>query len=112
MPVAGERRDRRVGLPDEPGPLAIDPRELVEDAAQLLGGDVQVELPFRAPLAEILATAPVMETMRKLRGNLKGACRTCEQSCECYGCRGLAYHVTGDFLEADPLCWHNPKRII
>ena len=28
-----------------------------------------------APLAEILATAPVMETMRKLRGNLKGACK-------------------------------------
>ena len=33
-----------------------------------------------APLAEILATAPVMETMRKLRGNLKGACESCEQA--------------------------------
>ncbi len=65
-----------------------------------------------APLAEILATAPVMETMRKLRGNLKGACRTCDRSQECYGCRGLAYHVTGDFLESDPLCWLNPRRII
>jgi len=65
-----------------------------------------------APLAEILATAPVMETMRGLRGHIKGACRSCEQSQECYGCRGLAYHVTGDFLEADPLCWLNPRRII
>ena len=65
-----------------------------------------------APLAEILATAPVMETMRGLRGHIKGACRSCDQSQECYGCRGLAYHVTGDFLEADPLCWLNPKRII
>jgi radical SAM protein with 4Fe4S-binding SPASM domain len=65
-----------------------------------------------APLAEILATAPVMETMRKLRGSLKGACRSCDQSQDCYGCRGLAYHVTGDFLEADPLCWLNPRRII
>ncbi len=33
-----------------------------------------------APLAEILATAPVMETMRKLRGNLKGACGSCDQA--------------------------------
>jgi radical SAM protein with 4Fe4S-binding SPASM domain len=63
-------------------------------------------------LAEILANSPVMETMRKLRGNLKGACGSCDQARECYGCRGLAYHVTGDFLQADPLCWLNPKRII
>jgi MoaA/NifB/PqqE/SkfB family radical SAM enzyme len=65
-----------------------------------------------APLAEILATAPVMATMRGLRGHIKGACSSCDQSQECYGCRGLAYHVTGDFLEADPLCWLNPRRII
>jgi len=63
-------------------------------------------------LAEILANSPVMETMRKLRGNLKGACGSCDQASQCYGCRGLAYHVTGDFLQADPLCWLNPKRII
>jgi len=65
-----------------------------------------------APLAEILATSPIMATMRDLRGHIKGVCRSCEQAQECYGCRGLAYHVTGDFLAADPLCWHNPKRII
>lgn len=77
-----------------------------------VGVDLYVGNIRHAPLAEILATSPVMETMRDLRRNIKGACRSCEQARECYGCRGLAYHVTGDFLEADPLCWHNPRRII
>ena len=46
------------------------------------------------------------------RATSRGPAGRATRRSECYGCRGLAYHVTGDFLEADPLCWHNPRRII
>jgi len=23
----------------------------------------------------------------------------------------MAYHLMGDFLAPDPLCWHNPKHL-
>jgi radical SAM protein with 4Fe4S-binding SPASM domain len=65
-----------------------------------------------APLKEIIATSPVMEAMRDIRGHIKGVCRGCELGAECYGCRGLAYHITGDFYAADPLCWKNPRKVI
>lgn len=75
------------------------------------GVDITVGNIRHAPLAEILKTSPVLAGMREIRAHLKGACRGCELGQECYGCRGLAYHVTGDMFEADPLCWKNPKRI-
>ncbi len=48
---------------------------------------------------------------RNIEKHLKGACRDCEYLDKCYGCRVLAYDVTGDFFESDPFCWHNPKAI-
>lgn len=56
-------------------------------------------------LAEILHQSPVVQELRNIRTNIKGACATCDINAQCYGCRGHAYQVTGDYLAEDPLCW-------
>lgn len=58
-----------------------------------------------APLAEILSSSPVIRDLRDIRATIKGACAGCDLKSECYGCRGMAYQTTGDYLTADPLCW-------
>ncbi len=45
--------------------------------------------------------------LKNYREMIKGPCRTCEKSSECYGCRGAAYQLTGDYLASDPTCWRN-----
>jgi radical SAM protein with 4Fe4S-binding SPASM domain len=56
-------------------------------------------------LADILQESPVIRDLRNIRTHIKGQCRECDISDHCYGCRGHAYHVTGDYLAEDPLCW-------
>jgi len=58
-----------------------------------------------ATLADILAQSPVIHDLRNIRERIKGACRVCEDRDICYGCRGMAFQATGDYLAADPLCW-------
>ncbi len=58
-------------------------------------------------LKEILAESDVFKNLRNIRNTIKGECKECELSSECYGCRGMAYHLTGDYLASDPLCWRN-----
>jgi len=45
------------------------------------------------------------DVLKKARNKLllKGKCRECKIT-DCNGCRALAYSLTGDFLEEDPLC--------
>ena len=59
------------------------------------------------PLADILSQSHVLRDLKNYRHTIKGPCRTCERAEECYGCRGAAYQITGDYLASDPLCWHN-----
>ena len=61
-------------------------------------------------LKDILAESEVMEDLRNYRVNIKGPCRECDKSGNCYGCRGAAYQLTGDYLASDPLCWENVER--
>ncbi|MFZ1986020.1 MAG: radical SAM protein [Desulfatitalea sp.] len=72
---------------------------------------VGVTLPLgnirRQPLTEILANSQVLKDLKNYRRTIKGACRTCDRAEECYGCRGAAFQVTGDYLASDPLCWRN-----
>ena len=75
------------------------------------GVNVEVGDIRRAPLAEILAQSPVIRQLRTIRQTIKGACRNCDASDRCYGCRGMSYQATGDFLAADPLCWRNPEAL-
>lgn len=59
----------------------------------------------RRPLAEILAGSKVLQDLRNYRQTIKGPCGTCDRAQECYGCRGAAFQITGDYLASDPLCW-------
>ena len=65
----------------------------------------------RRPLKDILATSPVIRQLRGIRRNIKGACQSCDKSDRCYGCRGLSFQTTGDYLASDPLCWKNPDSL-
>ncbi len=58
-------------------------------------------------LADILKDSEVVRNLKKYRETIKGPCGTCEKSEECYGCRGAAYQMTGDYLASDPTCWRN-----
>jgi radical SAM protein with 4Fe4S-binding SPASM domain len=42
---------------------------------------------------------------------LKGKCGRCEYNRVCGGCRARAYAATGDFLEAEPYCTYEPRRV-
>ncbi|MDZ7642323.1 MAG: radical SAM protein [Desulfurivibrio sp.] len=59
----------------------------------------------RQSLAEILAGSQVIQELRDIRHTIKGKCADCDHNATCYGCRGHAYQVTGDYLAEDPLCW-------
>ncbi len=58
-------------------------------------------------LANILATSEVINDLQNYKEKIKGPCRKCDKLKECYGCRGAAYNLTGDYLASDPLCWKN-----
>ncbi|MDA8140191.1 MAG: radical SAM protein [Desulfobacteraceae bacterium] len=72
---------------------------------------VGVTLPLgnirQRPLAEILANSQVLKDLKNYRHTIKGGCRTCDRAEVCYGCRGAAFQMTGDYLASDPLCWRN-----
>lgn len=58
-------------------------------------------------LADILKNSEVVRNLKNYREMIKGACGSCEKSSECYGCRGAAYQLTGDYLASDPTCWRH-----
>jgi len=70
---------------------------------------VGVTLPLgnirRQPLKTIIENSQVLKDLKNYRQTIKGPCRTCERAEGCYGCRGAAYQLTGDYLASDPLCW-------
>ena len=58
-------------------------------------------------LADILKNSEVVRNLKNYREMIKGPCGSCEKSSECYGCRGAAYQLTGDYLASDPTCWRH-----
>ncbi|MEW6419138.1 MAG: radical SAM protein [Nitrospirota bacterium] len=60
-------------------------------------------------LSEILRNSEVIRNLRNIYGRIEGYCRTCEYHRECYGCRGNAYQITGNYLASDPTCWRSEK---
>ncbi|HUI45019.1 MAG TPA: radical SAM protein [Nitrospirota bacterium] len=58
-------------------------------------------------LADILRDSEVVSDLKSYRSMIKGPCGDCDHVSECYGCRGAAYQLTGDYLASDPLCWRN-----
>lgn len=81
------------------------------DVVPCPGVDIAVGSIRTARLADILHKSPVIRDLRNIRQTIKGACKSCEYHHSCYGCRGMAYQHTGDYLAADPLCWRNPERL-
>jgi len=59
------------------------------------------------PLADILRSSSVLNDLKNYRETIKGPCKSCEKAAECYGCRGAAFQLTGDYLASDPTCWRN-----
>ncbi len=61
-------------------------------------------------LADIIKDSEVVQNLRNYRHKIKGPCSQCKKHNECYGCRGTAYQLTGDYLASDPLCWENIEK--
>jgi radical SAM protein with 4Fe4S-binding SPASM domain len=61
-------------------------------------------------LADILRDSEVIQDLRCYTETIRGPCAACEKAAICYGCRGAAYQLTGDYLASDPLCWRNTGR--
>ena len=61
-------------------------------------------------LKEIVRDSEVIQDLKNYRDLIKGPCRECDKLEGCYGCRGAAYQLTGDYLASDPLCWRNVDR--
>jgi radical SAM protein with 4Fe4S-binding SPASM domain len=56
-------------------------------------------------LRDILTQSEVIEDIRAFSDKVKEPCRTCSKTVDCYGCRGAAYQLTGDYLSGDQMCW-------
>ena len=61
-------------------------------------------------LRDILAESEVIQDLRNYRQMIQGPCAACEKAADCYGCRGAAYQLTGNYLASDPLCWRNQGK--
>lgn len=77
------------------------------DVVPCPGVDLPVGNIRRASLADILSGSPVIRDLRNVRTLIKDQCAACDLRATCYGCRGMAYQATGDYLAADPLCWRH-----
>ncbi|MBO4630528.1 MAG: radical SAM protein, partial [Lentisphaeria bacterium] len=81
------------------------------DVFPCVGLTVKIGNIHEQQLADILMNSNVLRKLRNFRHTIKGPCRTCEKADSCYGCRGTAYQLTGDYLASDPLCWKNCDRL-
>jgi radical SAM protein with 4Fe4S-binding SPASM domain len=61
-------------------------------------------------LRDIIKDSEVLEDLRDHAHTIKGPCASCPDADACYGCRGVAYRWTGDYLASDPSCWRNADR--
>jgi radical SAM protein with 4Fe4S-binding SPASM domain len=61
----------------------------------------------RQKLKDIIGQSQLINDLKNYRQTIKGPCRQCAKAEQCYGCRGAAFQMTGDYLASDPLCWHN-----
>lgn len=62
---------------------------------------------LETPLKNIWENSALLKEVRK-RNCLKGKCGACDM--DCFGCRALAYSLTGDYLAEDSQCWYVNKK--
>ena len=82
------------------------------DVTPCVGVTVTIGNVYERKLADILMNSRVMRNLKDFRRMIKGPCRSCEKAESCYGCRGAAYQLTGDYLASDPLCWKNSGELL
>ena len=114
--------DRSLGIEWEPQPPLVGAKCLRHQYSCVVGagGEVTpcVGLTFKLGnvheerLADILRGSNVMRRLKNYRSTIKGPCRSCDKAESCYGCRGAAYQLTGDYLGSDPLCWRNCDELL
>jgi radical SAM protein with 4Fe4S-binding SPASM domain len=80
------------------------------DVSPCVGVTIPVGNIREKKLADIIKDSEVIEDIRNYKKLIKGPCGKCAKNDECYGCRGAAYQMTGDYLASDPLCWENINR--
>ena len=56
-------------------------------------------------LQNIINESKVLRELKNIKDTIKGTCAHCSDKKYCYGCRGTAYNMTGDYLASDPMCW-------
>lgn len=76
-----------------------------------IGVDLVVGNVRESKLADIIRDSEVLQDLRNYRSSIKGPCAVCDQRETCYGCRGAAYRLTGDYLASDPACRSNWDKI-
>ena len=77
------------------------------DIYPCVGVEVRLGNIRQESLADVIQTSPVLNELRQIYARIRGGCRTCALAGECYGCRGNAFQLTGDYLAGDPCCWMN-----
>ena len=75
-----------------------------------VGIDIAIGNILAQPLANILRDSVIIKDLKNHLEMIKGPCRVCDKAASCYGCRGAAYQLTGDYLASDPLCWRNADK--
>jgi len=64
----------------------------------------------KSSFVDVWKNSPVFTKLRDLE-NYKGKCGSCEFIRVCGGCRARAYAMTGDYLDEEPYCVYNPRKI-
>ena len=77
------------------------------DVTPCVGVNVQLGNIREDSLEAILSRSRLLKDLKNYRQTIKGPCGTCDKASQCYGCRGAADQMTGDYLASDPLCWKN-----
>jgi radical SAM protein with 4Fe4S-binding SPASM domain len=62
-------------------------------------------------LKDILSESGIISRLKNFRRFIKKPCSECSKAEHCYGCRGAAYQMTGDYLASDPTCWLNADKL-
>jgi len=80
------------------------------DVMPCVGVTIPLDNVRHSKLGDILKNSQVVKDLKNFRETIKGECRECDKAHECYGCRGAAYQLTGDYLASDPTCWRNQEK--
>ncbi len=65
---------------------------------------------LHTPFTQIWESSELFTTLRDL-SRLKGKCGMCQYKAFCAGCRARAYYATGDYMDEEPYCIYQPKRM-